>query len=353
MTDQTTNPADAEIMRLATEDARDDTIAAAKDTLELGGDDAPELTDEQKAEAAAKAEEEGKDDKGRSRPWSKRVDVLTARLRETERERDEARAAAQGRTAATVPTLDEIKAKEPKPDDFEFGAADPDFIEARQDWKLDMREAERNESRRQSAEQEALAAVQNETLGKVREGIGGIEKRMAEKYPDFEEKLGSALEARDGQPLPAVATIAISQSPVGEDVLYRLASDEAARERIDSAVDTAMQQIEAMKAKGQAPDPSVFSRAALAFGEIEGEYLAADHDDADLDLSDPLDMMRMNGRMKARLAGKAGKVAGTVRTTKAPRPPEDRARGSAGQFEVGDDTEDFAAFERKIMGKKG
>jgi hypothetical protein len=61
----------------------------------------------------------------------------------------------------------------------------------------------------------------------------------------------------------------------------------------------------------------VFTSAALEFGKLEGEYLD-DDSDSDLDPSDPLDMARMIGRMKSRLAGKR---AGTVerKTTKAPR----------------------------------
>ena len=62
-------------------------------------------------------------------------------------------------------------------------------------------------------------------------------------------------------------------------------------------------------------------------------------------------MARMLGRERARRKGMT-KAPVERKLTKATA-PERQARGGTGQFEVGDDTEDFAAFEKKIMGKKG
>lgn len=323
------SPADEEIMRAATAD--DDAAPAAKpeakpadDTLELGGDDAPELTDEQKAEAEK--------EKGRSRPWSRRVDNLTARLREAERERDEAIARSSGKTTET-PTLEQVEAKKPNADNFEFGQADPDYLDALTDWKLDVREAKTADERRKAGETNAVEAKKQETVAKLNEGMANIEKVGTEKYNDFEAKMTEAVEARGGEPLHPMVSIGIAVSPAGADIAYRLATDETVSDKIETLAKT---------------NPHA---AAIAFGELEGEYLD-DDGDADLNPADPLDMARMVGRERARRKGLGGK-AGEVKTTKAPAAQTERARGGAGQFEVDDATNDFAAFERKIMGKKG
>jgi hypothetical protein len=91
---------------------------------------------------------------------------------------------------------------------------------------------------------------------------------------------------------------------------------------------------------------------ALALGELEGEYIEDGKDDDDLDISDPLDMARMMGRMRARLKGAGPKAKPAVVATNAPEPPAERARGGSGRFEVGADTNDFAAFERKVNGAR-
>jgi hypothetical protein len=127
-------------------------------------------------------------------------------------------------------------------------------------------------------------------------------------------------------------SIGIGLSPVGGDIIYRLATDEAASAKLERL------------AKG--PPLAM----AMALGELEGEYLSADNDDADLDMTDQLDVQRMLGRMRARLKGTPAKAA--VRATNAPEPPAQGVRGSSGRFEVGADTTDFAAFEKKANSKR-
>jgi hypothetical protein len=321
--------ADEEIMRLATEDAAE---TPAEEPLELGTEETPEAKPED-----VEADKEEK--KTRSHSLTNRVHTLTARLRAAEQE------AADLRARSAPAPVDTDPAPDPNDEKYDFGEADPKFI---RDYASHAAREAIREERAKLAETDKATDAQNATVSVVKEGLAKVEADLAEKYPDFEESIAKAIEAREGVPLPAVTTIAISQSPVGADVLNRLATDTEAMQRIDTAVDAAMKQIEAIRAQGHEPGPSVLSGAALEFGKLEGEYLD-DDSDSDLDPSDPLDMARMMGRMKSRLAGKR---AGTVerKTTKAPVPPENRARGGNGQFEVSDDTEDFAAFERKIMG---
>jgi hypothetical protein len=288
------------------------------DTLELGTDETPELKEGEEGEG-----------KGRSRPWSKRVDILTARNAEKDREIADLKARLEGRATSNAPTLEEVTAKEPKPEDFEFGQADPDYLEARQDWKLEVRDAKTREEGKKADEQKLVETVKQEALGKVREGAANIEKQGTEAYDDFEEKLGTALEEHG--PLSPMASVAVAVSPAGGHIAYKLASDPEARQKLETLATKSV--------------PS----AALLFGQMEGEFLPADHDDSDLDLNDPLDMMRLNGRMKARLAGKGGTT--TTQTTKAPKSEDNRARGATGRFEARADTTNFADFE-KLANKK-
>jgi hypothetical protein len=278
-----------------------------EDVLELGSEEAPELTDEQKAAA-----EEDKQRKSRSQRWEKRVDNLTARLREAERRATEAEARVSGQPVK-APSIEEVTAKKPDPAQFEYGAADPEYLEAITDWKLELRDAKTNADREKQGEEGKKVAAQQEVVAKLHEGMAAIEKTGAEKYDDFEEKLGAAVEARGGEPLHPMVSVGIAVSPAGADVAYKLATDEAAADKIESLAKTNPQ------------------AAAVAFGELEGEFV---DDDDDLNLGDPLDMARMIGRMKTRLAGKGPEVERKV--SKAPAPPEQRARGAGGKFEGGE-----------------
>jgi hypothetical protein len=104
--------------------------------------------------------------------------------------------------------------------------------------------------------------------GKLQAGLSSVETTGAEKYEDFEAKISEAVEARGGEPLHPMLSIGIAVSPAGADIAYRLASDESIAEKIEKLATTNPQQ------------------AAVAFGELEGEYV---DDDADLNLADPLD----------------------------------------------------------------
>jgi hypothetical protein len=294
---------------------------AKDDTLELGGADAPQLTEEQKAEA----------EKNRSRHPSQRIAHYRAVAGEAERERDAARAelaALRGGGKAPAPATEQEPRHDDKNEDgtdkYEFGEADPAFTKDLA--RYEGRQAYREE-RQKEAEEGKKNAAQQEVVGKLHDGMAAIEKTGPEKYEDFEAKINEAVEARGGEPLHPMVSIGIAVSPAGADIAYRLATDEAAATKIEKLAQT---------------NPRA---AAMEFGELEGQYLD-NEDDADLDLNDPLDMARMIGRERARRKGLTKGAAVERKVTKAPEPAEHRSRGANGQFDTRADTSDFGAFEK-------
>ena len=282
-------------------------------------DEPLDLTEDDEAVDVEDGEEGGEEDpetpKRRSKPASQRIAELTAKLREAERKLQ----------AVGEPAAEATELVKPNPEDFEYGEADPAYIDKLTDYKLEKRDRDRAEK---DGERQQLQAMQD----RIETGVAKAQAEAQDKYPDFDAKIAEAVEARAGEPLPPLLTIGIGVSPVGGDIIYRLATDEAASERLETL------------AKGGA---KTARQMAMALGELEGEYLE-DTSDADLDMSDDLDMARMMGRLRARASGK--KAAAPVKAnniTEAPEPPKHRIRGGAGRFEVGADTTDFAAFEKR------
>lgn len=312
--------------------------AAAKDTPIADtkvGDPEPaakveeplELTDADEAvdlEDGEEGGEEGHDEDGkrrRSKPASQRLAEERWKRGEVERENENLKARLdaleKGKPAETA------LPERPDPAQFEFGESDPDYIDKLTDWKLDAREAEK-----------AKAAEANQShqtmIDTINTGVAKAEENAKAKYDDFDAKIAEAVEARGGEPMPPLLTIGIGVSPVGHDILYRIATDEAASTKLERLAKGGMQSSNAL---------------AMALGELEGEYLD-DDSDSDLDLTDNLDMARMMGRMRSRLKGAKAPEQRKVSVTNAPEPPEQRARGGSGQFQPNPATTDFASFER-------
>lgn len=281
------------------------------DTLELtDGDEAVDADDDDETAE----EDEGEDGKRRrSKPAKQRIAELTAKLREAERQ------------LAAANSNPEEEAKEPvkpNPDDFEYGEADPKYIDAVTDYKLEVRDADRKKGETQQRQKQAM-------MDRLQTGLAKAEAEGQDKYEDFDAKVSEAANLR-GEPLPPILTVGLAVSPVGHDIIYRLATDEAVSERLESL------------ARGQSP-----KMMAMALGELEGEYLD-DTSDADLDINDELDTARMMGRMRARAAGRKAEAPAKkeVVVTKAPEPPAKRARGGAGKASTRPDTDDINAFMR-------
>lgn len=309
-------PAPVEAAEQEAQPAQEAASEAAEEPLELTeGDEAVEVDE---GEEGGEEHQDADGKRRRSKPASQRIAELTARLRETERELEATR------SGKAEPAKDEAPAR-PNPDDYELLESDPAYIEALTDWKIDQRERAKAAAQEQSQSQQAV-------VDKITNGVVKAEAQAKAKYEDYDAKLAEAVDARGGEPLHPLVSVAVSISPAGGDILYRLATDEKASSRLEKLANG-----------GNA------NAFALAVGELEAEYLG-DHDDSDIDLNDALDMARMMGRMRARLKGV--KAPTKVAVTNAPTPPQQRARGGSGQFTVDGATTDFAAFERHVNGRR-
>jgi hypothetical protein len=271
---------------------------------------AEQVTESDESEHQGDDQPEGKQ---RSKRASQRIDELTRNWREEQRKREalEARLAAL-ETSKPETTTEAPELAAPNPDDakYEFGEADPAYLKdlARYEVKVELAEQRKAEEarRNQTAQEEQRRAVTTELNNKWAEA----EKRGAEKYDDFGEKL-AALQA---SPL---TSIAISASPVAEDAAYHLASNPHESGAIEARV-----------AAGD------LLGAAEAFGAIEGQYLDAMPERPSGPDVNPLDLALYAGRVKAYLQKENKPKATPSGATNAPEPPQHKVRGASGQFEA-------------------
>jgi hypothetical protein len=255
-------------------------------------------TDEPEGDDDAEPEKEGK----RSKPASKRIAELTAKLRQAELDLESERAGRAQPKPDEGSAPPELKAPDPNDDKYEFGEADPKFIADNVRYELKLEQAEEAKARDEAARKEQAAEVGQ----KLDSDWNTMRERGAEKHDDFAEKV-DALQV--SEPLLAVA---IQASPVGDDAAYYLATNPHEAELIQA-------QIAAGDVIG----------AAKAFGEIEGASLV----EAPVRPTNgnPLDLALYAGRLKA-FKSKEAKPKGKL-ATDAPEPPSQRVRGASGQFE--------------------
>lgn len=234
-------------------------VAEANDFVKLaaGGpaDGAPapkqDTTDVAQAAETAPESETGdvKDDKGEHKKggWQKRIDKLTARNYELEKEleTERAKAAKPAEKTATEPPNPEVK---PKLEDFK---THEEWVEAVADWKIEQRFAK-----------EAQQAVQEEASDRTKEVYDAHNKRIAEaqgKYDDFLETVNvetpwSSKSPDDVQSAQAFQ-IAIYEAENGPDVLYYLGKNKE----------------ELAKLKGLSP-----AKVQMAVGRISASLLQSD-----------------------------------------------------------------------------
>lgn len=236
-----------------------------------------------------------------------RVEEAVAKMRQMERERDEALAKLkavpeaapkeekkENPVAKTGPTPDDLdengEAKYP------LGEYDPDYIKDFTRHVLAEELAQQKAT--QKAEEEA--ALQRQAVEELNRGWQERVQIAQETMPDLAEKgmkLESAFEGLDPQYGEYLAQTIMSLEN-GPEVLYYLSDN--------------IEEAKALVAGGPL-------KATLGLGELNSMLRKK---------SDP-----------------------PVKVTKAPEPPQDRARGTNGRFDVPDDTDDLEAFGRKFYGR--
>jgi hypothetical protein len=144
-------------------------------------------------------------------PVQKRIDEITKKRREAERERDYERQKREEAEAALAAAKKAIPATgKPKAEDFK---TEEEFLEALTDWKVDQRLAAREEQVAKTTSE----AQEKETVNTVYQELDEKIDKGRSKYNDFDEVvLAEDLNISDAM----VEAIAFSDS--AEDVLYYL-----------------------------------------------------------------------------------------------------------------------------------
>ncbi len=167
-----------------------------EETLELTADD----------ETAEQPERKGKS-------VSERIDDLVAKQHEARREADYWRGVAEGRQPqAAEPEAIEAPAR-PDPASYEYGEADPRYVEDLTDWKVDTKLA---------AERQRNATEQ--TTRQLEQTYAQNVAAIRDELPDYDEKVTRGA-AQGSWPCPPDIATLIKNSPVGPKVAYHLATN--------------------------------------------------------------------------------------------------------------------------------
>lgn len=271
--------------------------------------------DEEAAKEDKKAPEKEPDGaKGKvvsKKTFDERVAAITAKRHEEAR----ARTAAETRVAELEARLAALEGKKtqasdqltqpaegakanpdaPDPEKFEYGEVDPRYVAALARYEAKQELAEDRRKNDEARQAEAAARKEQDIQQKLDAHI----RKGVEAYDDFEAAY-AALDAIETPVAPETAELLL-KSDYAADMLYHLGKNIA--EAAEVAKSSPIEQ-------------------ALYLGKLEARFAAEKGDKQEIKKPEP-----------------------TV--SKAPPPPETRARGSDGKFSVNDDTDDFAAFEAK------
>ena len=300
------------------EDAEQDDSDANDDSS--GEDDTPapdedEDTSDEEAEDEDDSEEEEPEPepKPKKSRFQERIDELTSKAREAERERDALLARLEKLEQNDKPTpAQQVEAQDtgPNPEDknedgtdkYPLGEFDPTYIRDLTRHTLQQeREAAKAEEAKAAAQKEAQAA-KTALEQSWQEKLGPAQER----YPDFREKGEELISSFDGidQNYGEYLTATIMSMDYGTDVLYYLASNPDEAKKIVS---------------------SGAAKATIALGRLEAKFADADEE-----------------KQKAR-----------PKVSKAPAPPSRVNKGSAVvKPDVPDDTDDLDAFANKLFKPK-
>lgn len=235
------------------------------------------------AEAEPSEEEpEGEPEKAprKGKSVQERFDKITAEKHEALGQAEYWRGVAEGRVKPREETpqqqVDQLPER-PKPDDYEFGDADPAYMEALADWKAELKVAKLKEELKAERHEEAARAQAQQAAAYFAENLA----KAKERIPDIDETMAAA--GRNEFPCGKVMSGLIQQSPVGPDVAHYL------RNNLEEAI-----------AIDQAPP---FMQAAIF------------------------------GALAAKLSSE-GEEKPQAKVTQTPAPPKTLSRGSGGQFET-------------------
>ena len=293
-----------------------------------------EETDEDEDENAEGDQQQQQGKKPNKMTADARVKQAVARQRRAERERDSERARHASEMSSLTARLTALEngggrgqqqqqqpefPGRPDPSKFELGELDPKYIDALADWKVDQKLTEREQRNRQ----QTVTREQQENSRKFEEAKAEVTERGTAKYDDFEDVvLGNAYNPQTnptGWLLSETLGKLALTSPVGEDVLYHLATHPK----------------EAAQVYGKTP-----MEQAAYFGRMETKFSPAA---GATDKSQQ--QQQQDGTSQQRSQQQQ------VRTPKAPPPPQNRGRGAGAKSSVSADTTDFAAFERLATGR--
>jgi|SRR4249919_124432 len=181
-----------------------ETPEAETDELETGENGTGEGDEETEAEAETQR---------KKNPVQERIDTMYAKQKEAEKLADYWRGVAEGRSkpAEEAGEQQPDANERPDPTQYEFGEADPAYIEALTDWKVDTRLAALEQKQGQRTAEQQLNQAYAQHVAAVKEEL-----------PDYDEKVTRTL----GQwPCPKEVAELIKKSPVGPKVAYHLATN--------------------------------------------------------------------------------------------------------------------------------
>lgn len=186
-----------------------------EEATELGENGTEEEVLELEEEAEEESEAEPEKPKGKS--VQERIDEITAARREAERDAEYWRQKALERQPEKPTEAEPEESSRPKPEDFEFGDADPAYWDKLTDWKAEQKvNAKFSELEQKQTVNQALRELET-----------GYSQRVAEvkaEIPDYDEVVTKSA-AQGKWPCPPLVALAAKESPVGPKVLHHLATN--------------------------------------------------------------------------------------------------------------------------------
>jgi len=172
------------------------------------------------APADANAPPNDRDGKGRFRnPVQPRIDELTRKTREQERETAYWRSRAEAREAKDAAAETAKAAEKPTPDKFDdYGA----YVEALTDWKSDEKIKANNETQKQESAKERATRERNERWATRRAAA-------AERISDFNEVLEAGSDVR----IADFVSDALDDCDRQADLVYKIAKDPSIAEKLN------------------------------------------------------------------------------------------------------------------------